>query len=377
MNPNSAGTPFLGSIHIFCPIYEPHPGGGGTYFPMLARFLSQHAHTTVYTEGHPRHRVVENSGLLCLWRVFLRRDTLSNKSFLNSALRYAANSLVFFALVVRLLFLKGPATVIFTRNYHAHYLLALRLLGRLRKNLVLVNDLRTEFPRVMEGLDLSFFNLSLSNSLAIERQLERRTNLRGRQHAHLKNMVAMPSAASTVRPPLHVTEQGYVLFCGTLSRRKSIDVVVPVMRELHAMRQLVPVLVGRPADHDAAWLADELKGVPYIYREHLPHLQVVWLEQHAALVMMPSRLEGLPRVVIETLAFHGRVVLPPCCPVFSDGLTVETLSTQTVLAKALERIDKEYTGYDVSQHDPAVGLTAYRSLLDQQHLLHRERLLQA
>jgi glycosyltransferase involved in cell wall biosynthesis len=377
MNPNSASMPSLGSIHIFCPIYEPHPGGGGTYFPMLARFLSQYARTIVYTERHQLHRMVENKGPLSLWRVFLRRDTLSNKNLLNSALRYVANSLIFLVLVIRFLFLKGPTTIIFTRNYYAHYLLALRLLGRMRKDVVLVNDLRTELPRGMEGLDLSFFNLSLSNSLAIEQQLERQTNLRGRQHVHLKNMVAVPSATSTVRPPLNVVEQGYVLFCGTLSFRKTIDVVVPVMREIYAMRRLVPVLVGRPADHNAAWLAKQLRGVPYFYREYLPHLQLVWLEQHAALVMMPSRLEGLPRVVIETLTFHGRVVLPPCCPEFSDGLTVDMLSTQTVLAKALERIDKEYTGYDVSQHDPAVGLATYRSLLDQQHLLHRERLLQA
>jgi hypothetical protein len=206
--------------------------------------------------------MVENKGPLSLWRVFLRRDTLSNKNLLNSALRYVANSLIFLVLVIRFLFLKGPTTIIFTRNYYAHYLLALRLLGRMRKDVVLVNDLRTELPRGMEGLDLSFFNLSLSNSLAIEQQLERQTNLRGRQHVHLKNMVAVPSATSTVRPPLNVVEQGYVLFCGTLSFRKTIDVVVPVMREIYAMRRLVPVLVGRPADHNAAWLAKQLRGVP-------------------------------------------------------------------------------------------------------------------
>lgn len=363
----------LGTIHIFCPIYEPHPGGGGTYFPLLARYMARHANTHVYTEGHPHHAIRETDATLSVWRVFLRRDTLPNKSLLNSACRYGANSLIFFALLLRLLCLQGPATLIFTRNYHAHYLAGLRVLKWLKPSVFMVNDIRTEFPAELVELDLGFFDLSLSNALSTEHQLSRHPNLKGRRHAHLKNMVTLPTPATTRKPALDVQAGQYTLFCGTLSKRKSVDVVVPVMKALHGSHGLLPILIGRPADFSPEWLATQMQGTPFIYREHMPHAELTWLEQHAALVLLPSRLEGLPRVAIETLCFHGHIVLPPCCPEFSDGLDVATLNTDTVLSKSLERLQQEYTSYDVSQHDPEVGLEAYRFLLEQPDDIHRQR----
>lgn len=357
-------------IHIFCPIYEPYPGGGGTYFPLLAHYWAQHYPTTVHTEYHGDHRISETTGRLTVLRSFLRRDTLTSKSRISSAIRYLVNSILFIAKILKIALMNPNAVVIFTRNYHAHYLRAMRLAKRLQPTLTFVHDMRTELPPKFEAIDLRWFDVSFSNSLAIEAQLSRLPNMKGRHHTYLKNMVKLPTEKDISRPDIDLDPKGFVLFCGTLSLRKSVDIVVPVAKLLFERLGLAPVLIGRPADYDTDWLEAQLRGVPYVYRERLPHAQILWLERNAALVMLPSRMEGLPRVVIETLTFHGHVVLPPCCPEFDDGLTVDTLSVETVLAKALQRIETPYVGYDVAQHDPQTGLDAYRAFVERHHPIH-------
>lgn len=350
-------------VVIFCPVYEPHPGGGASYFPLISKYLSQYYDTDVLTERHPDCPTITGSEGLTVRRVFVQRDTMNGKTALKNIIAFSINSFIFFKYLFMLLWERKQLFIIFTRNYHTHYLVALKLFRFAKKNTVLINDIRTGFPINYQSLDLSFFDLSLSNSEIIECQLRQFPNLRGQRHTNLPNIVRLPTIDDVGVGIDGLQERSFSLFCGILDTRKSIDVVVPVMSRLYLEHGLMPVVVGREGDHKVSWLKASFGDIPYRHLQSVASAQMFWLERYAEIVLLPSRLEGIPRVALEVLSFHGRIVLPPCCPEFSECLDLNHLTAESVFNLAVTRRSNEYSGYDVTKHCSITNLDKYRSIL--------------
>jgi glycosyltransferase involved in cell wall biosynthesis len=113
-------------------------------------------------------------------------------------------------------------------------------------------------------------------------------------------------SAFTAKPVAPLPEQPTALFVGMLEAYKNIDGLVAawrlVVRELPDARL---VIVGKGARRDLVdQLVDDLPdNVEYI--EHLPPELVADRMDASTILLLPSRSEGLPRVVIESFA-RGR-----------------------------------------------------------------------
>lgn len=315
------------------------------------------------TEMHESFALFQESGGLKIHRIFFRRDTMRRRSKIKNGCAFALNSLLFYVYILTVAVTQERPTIIFTRNYHKHYLLALNFLKVVRKRATLVNDIRTGFPKKTLNKDLSFFDISISNSQVVENQLDNFKNLCGKRRVFLPNIVKLPRIGDIGQAFPGVEKYGFSLFCGVLDSRKSIDLVVPVMRRLYEEQGLVPVLIGREGDHRLDWVTHRFGSIPYKHRNALDQQTVFWLERFASIVLLPSRLEGLPRVAIEVLSFHGRIVLPPCCPEFEEALSLSDLDVGSVFDLAIQRRFHEYSRYNVEKHSPSIGLEKYRKTL--------------
>ena len=116
-------------------------------------------------------------------------------------------------------------------------------------------------------------------------------------------------AAFLARPPAPLPDAGTVLFVGVLERYKGVDVLAAAWRKVarrvpHA--QLLVVGDGPEAPIVERLCAD-LPGVVR-WQRRLSQDDVVSALDDSALLVLPSRSEGLPRIVIEAFC-RGRAVI--------------------------------------------------------------------
>lgn len=339
-------------LNVFVPVYEPHSGGGAIFFPLLARQLSANFFVNVYTERHPDKPLFENPHSdINVHRCFFQRDTRGKKNLITNSLLYFINHFLFLFVLLGIIFRRRSQVILFTRNYHFGYIFLLRVAKKIRPDLKLINDYRTAMPRKHLKLNLNFFDWSISNSLSIETQLSENPHLMGKNHKYIPNIIELPHSKKIKALPLELQRKKIAVFCGTLSFRKSFDIVLPVLFDLRKHHGLYPVIIGREVDFTSRDVEQHFSDNNFAYFSYLCHEKVLSFLNSAAIVILPSRREGLPRVALETLALHGRIVLPPCCPEFSEELPMTTFTKEQVYKLALKRMTEEYTGYNIKNHD--------------------------
>ena len=75
------------NILVCCPVYAPHAGGGGQYFPLLVSQLLSFDKTDqviVLTEYHPAENFYNYENGTHVYRLLPQRDTKINKTIINS-----------------------------------------------------------------------------------------------------------------------------------------------------------------------------------------------------------------------------------------------------------------------------------------------------
>jgi len=152
----------------------------------------------------------------------------------------------------------------------------------------------------------------------------------------------------------------YVCFAGALTSAKGVIELLDAFGAFataHPDFHLILAGPGRPGEA-ARERVKRCEDARVHYVGPLPHEQMLGMLQDAALVVLPSRSEGLPRVCLEALALGRKVLCPPgvlelerACPEFVlPDLAPATIAAAMIAAVRSDAVPK----YDLTPHDPDV-----------------------
>lgn len=112
------------------------------------------------------------------------------------------------------------------------------------------------------------------------------------------------------RKILDLNESTIVLFVGVMDERKGVDVLIPAFRRVVDIQRNVKLVMVGPANREL-WGGDYLKELKRMVHELGISEKVVFCDcadeiiqyyKAADLLVLPSRMEGMPNVVLEAMA---------------------------------------------------------------------------
>jgi len=345
----------MSRILLICPIFAPYPGGGGSYFPLLVKLLKMEGEDVNVLTEYYRGNYTNSYGKLI--RILLRRDTIK-KNFAYSVISYFINFFIIFFYLLYFVVNNPTGKIIFTRYYSRIHLLSFKFIKLLYPRVIFINDLRTEIDKKYISNNFNFVDKTISNSKVIDIQINEFPNLRGDSYIFVPNFLELPTERD-IDIVGDLLRKKFVLFVGTLSHRKGFDKILLSINNILRDDEIF-VIVGREFDISHKEISKYLKHDKFIYFESLNKNKVFWLQKNANLVLLPSIKEGLPRVALETFCFHGRIVLPTCCPEFFQHSLFQKLdySVEDLVCESHFRRENPYL-YDVSIHTIDKGFKKY------------------
>lgn len=356
------------SVLIVCPVYAPHAGGGGQYFPLLAQQLKKISginDVAVLTERHPDRPFRSLEEGVYIYRFLPQRDSLERKgkvySFLSFFLTY-----VLFYIVIPVLMWKHKAGVLHYTRYlrRGFYGLTWLLLTSLDKTVILDMRATVENPRFI--YNLFGYSAVISNSLGVFQQMERLGVAEGK-HYLVPNPVLLPEPIESGEAWLLVKKisekirRPYLAFVGQLLERKSINEVLDAFDDFSSGNpEFQLVLAGR--NMLGASVERKIKANNNIlHLGPIPREQALALMQEAEMILQPSKIEGIPRVSLEALALGKKVLLPPCVPEFvaeNELFTVKEITPESIQGAIVRILEAgSLPKYDLSVHGPDHSLS--------------------
>ena len=109
-----------------------------------------------------------------------------------------------------------------------------------------------------------------------------------------------------------------------------------------------------------------------LYLGKLKRLEVLSFLNCSQLVLQPSKLEGIPRVSLESLYLNKKILLPNCCPeylIYKENI-VEEINPISISEKILSLLNsKNSVNYDLKLHYPEISFKKYFNLLKKNEVL--------
>jgi glycosyltransferase involved in cell wall biosynthesis len=146
--------------------------------------------------------------------------------------------------------------------------------------------------------------------IAVSREMADRFRARGCDARYIPNGVAPPEPGDMADlAPLGVRAPGFILWLGRMVPEKRVEILLRAFRRLPTERQL---LIGGELDPRDAYtrllLADASGDARILFTGGLYGRAKAAALRHAALVVLPSELEGFPIVLLEAMRY-GRPTL--------------------------------------------------------------------
>ncbi len=327
-------------VLLLTPLYPPAVGGAASHYGLLAPVLANHSaiqHVTVLTERHPALPPLEQQHTLTIRRVLPRRISGGRRAWVAHAWLYARTQQWFAQHLVRLVRNQRIDLLQFHTRYRGS--LFLNALRRCQRPVVAdVHDRMTTLaPLAAQVHHLICCSEGVRAYVAAQGFPQTHTTLIPLPFVPPSPVPSTHTEAA--RREAHLGEEPYLLFVGDITQNKGVDVLLTAFqrwRGQHPAVQLVLAGINRRGPRFLA--AFHQPGVRYL--GPLPHATVLALMQDAALVVLPSRSEGLPRTMLEALALGKRVVAPPGIPEFERLLPDYVLASvdAPTLHDQLERV---------------------------------------
>lgn len=351
------------NILLICPVYAPHVGGGGQYFPLLVKELLKSGVVNkiiVVTEAHPGRAVVSQEDSATIFRILPQRDTLENKSKLYSIGSFLWTYSLFYIAVPYLTARHRISIIHYTRYLRRAFYFLLYSLSKLFHTRTVL-DMRATVENDVVLKNLFGYHCVISNSEAVYRQVQD-AGIDQERHMLVENPMYFPRVYTedelwrvlgNLSPAI---KRPYLTFIGQLLERKSIFEVLDAFKEFsRRYPEYILVIAGRNMlGVKVIKRIDRMEGV--IYLGPVGHDHAVALMQGCELVLQPSKIEGIPRVSLEALSLGKKVLLPPCVPEFvracpefcPEEITPESLCICIEKILSLHRLPF----YDRTTHDP-------------------------
>jgi len=307
---------------IITALYPPAVGGAATHFGMVVPKLAERddiEQLTVLTEHMPGQPREWSEGKLRVLRCLPTRISQPQRPWLIHAVTYVLTQAWFAAYLPALVRRRGVDLVHFHTRYGGRpFYSALR-----RSHVPVIADLH---DKMTDPLRL----VGIADRLLCCGEGVRRFALEGGCPVERLALIPIPFDLPVVPPPDQVAATRrryglgiwrYLLFVGDITYNKGVYDLLDAYRRWrveHAEVQLVLVGTNREGERFLTQVEAE-DGVTYL--EHIPHGDVLRLMRGADMVVLPSRSEGLPRVMLEAVALGTKVICPPEIPEFDEHLS--------------------------------------------------------
>jgi glycosyltransferase involved in cell wall biosynthesis len=163
-----------------------------------------------------------------------------------------------------------------------------------------------------------------------------------------------PAQVGAARQRYGLGADPYLLFVGDITYNKGVYELLEGYRRWRSEHPDVRLVLAGTNREGERFLGQIDGQTEIAYLGHAPHGDVLPLMRGAEMVVLPSRSEGLPRVILEALAVGTRVLCPPGIPEFQRHLSHWVLPRVHAddVSGMLERIwrDPQVPSYPFSEH---------------------------
>ena len=308
-------------ILIITALYPPAAGGAATYFGDIVPRLAQRddvEQLTVLTEHMPGQPRLWTDDKLQLLRYLPTRASLTQRHWLTHAMSYVLTQVWF---TVRLPGLVQHHQVDLI-HFHTRFRGRLFYAALRRSGVPVIADLRDKMTDPMRLMSVATRLLCCGEGVqrfAIEGGFPaERTVLI--PNAFIPPTIPPLESVVDARQRYRLGEEPYLLFVGDITRNKGVYDLLEAhqrWRAEHPQVQLVLAGTNREAEH---FLRQVRRYTGVIYLGHVPHQDALTLMCGAEIVVLPSRSEGLPTVILEAVALGTKVICPPGIPEFERHL---------------------------------------------------------
>ncbi|MGC9350200.1 MAG: glycosyltransferase family 4 protein [Anaerolineae bacterium] len=368
------------NILVITPLYPPAVGGAATYFgdvmPRLAA-LDEIDRLTVLTERLPRQPSETVVGDLRLLRWLPRRVSGTRRRWIGHAATYLLTQL-WMATQLPALVKREDADLI---HFHTRYRGRLFFDALKRVEVPVIADLRDKMtdpaPLAKVADRLLCCGEGVQRFAVDEGFPAERTALI--PIPFTSPDVPLQARSMPVRRRYGIGEVPFLLFLGDITYNKGAYDLLDAYRSWRTRHPQVDLIYaganregGRFREH-----IDRTPGVRYLGR--VPHQDAFGLIRAAEIVVLPSRSEGLPRVILEALALGTKVICPPGIPEFERHLPEFVLPdvTPNSIVMTLDKVwnSQGVPSYPLSDHSVShvveLLASAYRVSVAHPHSLRR------
>jgi glycosyltransferase involved in cell wall biosynthesis len=336
-------------------LYPPAVGGAATYFGDIAPELAQRdelERLTVLTERMPGQPRTLIQGKLRLLRYLPTRVGLTQHRWLAHAVTYVLTQLWFVARLPGLVHRYGVDLIHFHTRYRGRlFYAALR-----RSDVPVLADLRDKMTDPARLVGVADWLLCCGEGV-------QRFAIEGGFPAERTVLIPIPLAppeipslemVSDVRRRYGLGDGSYLLFVGDITCNKGVYDLLEAYRRWRLGHPQVQLVFAGPNREGERFLSQARQTAGVIYLGRVPHWDALALMRGAKIVALPSRSEGLPRVILEAVALGTRVVCPPGIPEFERHLSHFVLPGVSAEA-IMETLDRVWSlksppSYPLSEH---------------------------
>jgi glycosyltransferase involved in cell wall biosynthesis len=342
-------------VLIVTALYPPAVGGAATYFGDIVPELIQRDGIeelillTEHMPGQPREWI---EGRLRLLRYLPTRISLPQRRWLTHALTYVLTQLWFAARLPGLVRRHRVDLIHFHTRYRGRlFYAALR-----RSRVPVLADLRDKMTAPARLAAVAGRLLCCGEGVqrfAIEKGFP------SEQMALIPTVFTPPEIPSSelvsdARQRYGLGEGPYLLFVGDITYNKGVYDLLEAYRRWQSGHPRVRLVFAGINREGERFLRQVRQVGEAIYLGHVPHRDALILMRGAEVVLLPSRTEGLPRVILEAVALGTRVICPPGIPEFERYLPQFALPSVDAdsIVKTLSVVwyDNTLPSYPLSQH---------------------------
>lgn len=315
------------------PLYPPATGGAATYFGMVAPELAQRPEVdwvTVLTERWPDQPGESTCGKLRILRHLPTRISIPRQNAWAHALSYAHTQLWFarhFPELVR----RCKVDLI---HFHTRYRGRLLYAALKRSGVPVIANLHDKMTDPAVLARVADWLLCCARGV-------QRFAVDGGFPADRIAFIPLPLAAAQMLSADHVAAlrrryglgaAPYLLFVGDITAAKGVYELLAAYRQWRADPPQAR-LVFAGTNREGKWFVRQIQQTPdTTYVGPVPREDALALMRGAAVVVLPSRSEGLGYAILEAVSLGTKVVGPPGIPEFESHLRESILPEVNVAA---------------------------------------------
>ena len=326
---------------ILTPLFPPAVGGAATYFGQIASLLADHpdiAHLTLLTEQAPGLAVREEQGKLTILRLLPRRVSIPTRPYPIHAATYGQTQFWFYRNLPKLVQNETVDLIHFHTRYRGRFFYD----ALARSRVPVVADLRDKLSDSAQLARVSRLLMCCCEGV-------RAFALAGGYPADRVRTIPVafdpptppdPAAIGAVRAKYGIADAPTLLFLGDMNQNKGVLELLPAFNRWRVHHPDVTLLLAG-VNRLGRGFTDLVATTPNArYLGGVSHIDALALIADARIVLLPSKSEGLPRVMLEALSLGKRVLAPPDIPEFQRYIPDYVLPEVSVSAivETLDRI---------------------------------------